>query len=122
LRLCVFARDILVAAIRIRFLTLFTHKKSPDTHTLRPGIPFLIPLLDAAPPHPRRTGQPYLSESRSSDFRIILLAAPSRPCEQWLDCGFRPRSRRRVRDGISPSSLSRPEGHSQFVALYIIMF
>lgn len=53
------------------------------------------------------------SVSRSSGFRIVLLAAPSRPRGQWLAGGFRPRLRRRVRDGISPSSLLAPKGHSR---------
>ena len=50
---------------------------------------------------------------RSSDFRINLLAAPSRSV--WWpisgSCGFRPRTQRRVRAGISPVSLLGPKGH-----------
>jgi len=50
------------------------------------------------------------SASRSSGFRFNLLAAPSHPYGQWHYSGFRPRLRRRVRDGFSPSSLLGPKG------------
>ncbi len=88
-------------------------KKNPRTHALSPRIPFLIPQFDATPPQPRGAKQLNRSESRSSGFRISLLAALSHPYGQWLYCDFRPRLRRRVRDGISPSSLSRLQGHFQ---------
>ena len=90
-----------------------THKKNPRAHALGPRISFLIPQLNAKPPHPRGTKQVNRSESRSSGFRISLLAALSHPHGQLLYCGFRPRLRRRVRDGISPSSRLRPKGHFQ---------
>ena len=41
----------------------------------------------------------------SSGSRITLLAEPSHPIGQWRANGFRPRSQRRVRNGLAPFSL-----------------
>ena len=45
-------------------------------------------------------------------------AAPSRLSGQWLKGCVRPRLRRRVRDGFSPSSLCMPEGQLRTDTLY----
>ena len=63
-------------------------------------------------PSPRRLHERFES-GRSSDSRIILLAAPSHPAStrKWLICGFRPRLQRRDRSRFKRDSLLDPKGY-----------
>jgi hypothetical protein len=88
-------------------------KKIPGPTSKGPGMPFFILGYNSHSPQIREGYASGLFWSRSSGFRISLLAAPSHPFGQWIHYGFRPRLRRRVRDGISPSSLSRSKNHSK---------
>ena len=92
-----------------------TEKKSPNRNIgFGPGISLFYPPRRGDKPnsatHERRLRCP----GRSSDFRILLLTAPSQP--QWFRtyttlsrsvvlCGFRPRLQRRARPRISRGSL-----------------
>ncbi len=86
-------------------------QKKTRTSSIKSGDSVFILDWQGATPDPRGAHHCFLS--RSSGFRILLLAAPSHPLGQWHGFGVRPRLRRRVRDGIAPSSLLRPKGRSK---------
>jgi hypothetical protein len=111
------------ALTRFRLSSSFP-KKKPETYRSR-GFRILSSVGVAHTPI--RGGKwSYVALGRSSDFRFFLLAAPSHPVPisagvnngteklhtwQWHCCSFRPRSQRRVRNGITPFSLEALSGN-----------
>ena len=86
-------------------------KKNPESTKLPiRDIPFLsTELVFSASHHPRGDMVYFICSGRSSDFRIILLTAPSRQ-SIWIllpvtFCSVRPRLQRRARPRISRGSL-----------------
>jgi hypothetical protein len=90
-------------------------RKSKKPRANHSGIPFFIPFAKL-PIHEERDS--FLSASRSSGSRVVL-RPPFPSIRQWLR-GFRTRSRRRVRSGFSPLSLTSHRDYSSLSLLRII--
>jgi len=74
--------------LTIRSPIVLRHKKIPESKLIDSGIPLFYPRNRWSTPV--REDHHYFRSGRSSDFRIVLLAAPSRLKSQWHCATFVP--------------------------------